>query len=93
LNTVVGTIGPREVQALAETAWPNTSVSQVMHRLEGQDTVSPGQSLEEALKRIRGRGLQFLVMVRPNGEFMGFVTEEQMQSHLVRQLQFSEAKS
>ncbi len=92
-NTVVGTIGPHEVQTLAETAWPNTSVSQVMHRLEGQDTVSPGQSLEEALKRIRERGLQFLVMVRPNGEFMGFVTEEQMQSHLVRQLQFSEAKS
>jgi Zn-dependent protease len=91
-NTVVGTIGPREVQALAETAWPHTSVSQVMYRLEGQDTVSPGQSLEEALKRIRVRGLQFLVMVRPNGEFMGFVTEEQMQSHLIRELQFSGAK-
>jgi Zn-dependent protease len=91
-NTVVGTIGPREIQALAETAWPDTAVVQAMYRLDGQDTVSPGQSLEEALKRIRARGSQFLVMVRPNGEFMGFVTEEQMQSHLIHQLQFSGAK-
>ncbi len=91
-NTVIGTIGPNEIQALDETMWPNVSVSEVMYRLEGQDTISPGQSLEEALKRIRARGSQFLVMVRPNGEFMGFVTEEQMQSHLVRQLQFSGAK-
>ncbi len=91
-NTVVGTIGPSEVQALAETAWPHTSISQAMYRLEGQDTVSPGQSLEEALQRIRARGSRFLVMVRPNGEFMGFITEEQMQSHLASQLHFSGAK-
>jgi Zn-dependent protease len=91
-NTVVGTIGPHQIQALTESAWPHTSISQVMHRLDGQDTVSPGQSLEEALKRIRARGSEFLVMVRPNGEFMGFVTEEQMQSHLLRELQFSGAK-
>lgn len=86
----IGSIGVKEVRAVARERWAGTEVGAAMTPLAEGHTIAAGAPAVEALRRMQSGGLSRLLVVDPAGELAGILVLKDMMEWINTRLALSE---